>query len=96
MATRKNKKICKKGHVFYKASDCPTCPICSKENKPNDGFLSELSSPARNTLIHHEITTIKKLSTFTEKEILKLHGMGPASIPTLKACLKKAGLKFKS
>lgn len=92
----KIKKVCPKGHVFYKSSSCPTCPTCSKNNKPQKGFLSLLSSPARNTLTYHKITTLKKLAKFSEKELLSLHGMGPSSLPTLRKCLKDAGLKFKS
>lgn len=42
---------------------------------PKSGFLSKLSSPARNALIHEGIDTLEELSKFTEKEILKIHGM---------------------
>jgi hypothetical protein len=35
------------------------------------------------------------LSKKTKKEILKLHGMGPSSIPKLEQKLKAAGLGFK-
>jgi hypothetical protein len=38
---------------------------------------------------------LKQLSKFSEEEILGLHGMGPATMPALKAGLKKKGLKFK-
>jgi DNA-directed RNA polymerase alpha subunit len=41
------------------------------------------------------IKRLKQLSKKTEAEILKLHGMGPAAIPKLKASLKKDGLAFK-
>jgi DNA-directed RNA polymerase alpha subunit len=92
----KQKKTCKKGHTFYKSSDCPTCPVCEKERGPATGFLALLSSPARNALLHHGIDTLEKLSAYTEKEILKLHGIGKASLPTLNASLKEQGLTFKS
>lgn len=92
----KTLKICEKGHKFYKSTDCPTCPTCDKVNKPEYGFLSRLSSPARNSLIHHGIDTLEKLSQYSEKEILKLHGMGPASLPTLGQCLSEEGLSFRS
>lgn len=93
MLTEKKKlKVCEKGHEFYKSSDCPTC---EKENKPTSGFLSKLSSPARSALIHEGIETLLALSNYTEKEILKLHGIGPASLPTLRASLKEEGLSFK-
>ena len=40
------------------------------------------------------IQTIEKLSKYSEKDILKLHGLGKASIPILKKELEKAGLTF--
>lgn len=95
MATEKTLRTCEKGHEYYKSSDCPTCPTCEKEKKPKTGFLSLLSSPARNALQHHGIHTIEELSNYSEKEILKLHGMGPASLPKLRAALEEKGLSFK-
>ncbi len=95
MATSKTKRTCKFGHTFYKSSDCPTCPTCEKLKEPAKGFLAHLSSPARSTLLHNGIDTIEKLSTYTEKEILKLHGMGKASLPNLRKSLEEHGLSFK-
>lgn len=88
-------KVCRKGHEFYKSSDCPTCPICEDEKKPKDGFLSLLSAPARRALENEGIITLKQLAKHTENEILKLHGMGPASMPTLRKALAEDGLGFK-
>ncbi|MGH0565880.1 hypothetical protein CN394_21225 [Bacillus anthracis] len=95
MATEKTLRTCEKGHEYYKSSDCPTCPTCEKEKKPQTGFLSLLSSPARNALEHYGIHTIEELSKYSEKEILKLHGMGPASLPKLRKALEEQGLSFK-
>jgi hypothetical protein len=89
------KKVCRQGHVFYKSSDCPTCPYCEAERKPVRGFLSLLSGPARRALENSGIKTLKKLSCQTEKQVLQLHGMGPASLPILRNALKEAGLHFK-
>ena len=91
----KTLRICKNGHQFYKSTDCATCPVCEKQKEPVTGFLSLLSNPARNTLINQGIDSIEKLSTFTEKEILSLHGMGKASIPALLKSLSAGGLSFK-
>ncbi|MCK1995190.1 hypothetical protein GW626_18960 [Peribacillus muralis] len=96
MTTSKQQRTCNKGHRYYKSSDCPTCPICEQERKPESGFLSQLSAPARRALEHNGVTSIQQLSTFTEKEILKFHGMGPASLPKLRAALQDNGLTFKS
>ena len=66
-----------------------------RKKKPKTGFLSLLSSPARNALQHHGIHTIEELSKYSEKEILKLHGMGYASMPKLRKALEERGLSFK-
>ncbi|ALA55210.1 hypothetical protein DB29_04382 [Shouchella clausii] len=46
-------------------------------------------------MIHEGITTLEQLSRFSEKEILKIHGIGPASLPTLRAALEEKQLSFK-
>ncbi|WP_404458455.1 RNA polymerase alpha subunit C-terminal domain-containing protein [Sutcliffiella horikoshii] len=95
MTRVKRLKVCEKGHKYYKSSECTSCPTCDKENKPKDGFLSKLSSPARNALVHSGIDTLDLLSKYTEKEILKIHGIGPASLPIMRSSLKEIGLSFK-
>ncbi len=88
-------KICEKGHQFFESSDCPTCPVCEQERKPKDGFLSLLPAPARRALENNNIYTLDELSKFSEVEILKLHGMGKASIPKLRKTLTDVGLSFR-
>jgi DNA-directed RNA polymerase alpha subunit len=88
-------KKCKNGHSFYKSSDCPAFPTCEKLKEPASGFLALLSNPARNALLHHEIDTIQKSASFTEKEILKIHGIGKASLPVFRKSLEDEGLTFK-
>ncbi len=90
---KNNLRTCSKGHKYYKSSDCR--PVCEKELKPNEGFLSMLSAPARRALENKGITTLNKLSGYSEEEILKLHGMGPGSIPKLRGALKKLNLSFR-
>lgn len=58
-------------------------------------FLSFLSAPARRALEKEGITTLLKLSKYSEKELLQLHGMGPGSIPKLRSVLKEQGLSFR-
>ncbi len=58
-------------------------------------FLHMLSAPARRALENNGITSVRKLSKFSEAEILQLHGMGKASIPTLRDVLSKNSLSFK-
>ena len=92
----KKLKVCKNGHEFYKSSDCQTCPKCEELKKPKDGFLASLVAPARRALENEGVITLEKLANFSEKEILKLHGMGKSSIPKLKDALKEKGLMFKN
>lgn len=92
--SEKNVRTCPEGHKYYKSSDCPTCPTCEQERKPKSGFLSQLSSPARRALENNGITSLQELSTYSEKEILKLHGMGAASLPKLRSALSEEGLQF--
>lgn len=88
-------RICVKGHTFYKSSDCPTCPICEEERKPKDGFLALLSAPARRALENQNISSLNELTEYSEKDLLKLHGMGKSSIPVLRQTLDEKGLSFK-
>jgi len=69
----------------------------AKTNKKinKKSFLSGLGAPARRALENNGISTLKKLASFSEAEILALHGMGPSSIPKLLSALKDAGLSFK-
>ena len=69
--------------------------MATKSNKPQNDFLLLLGAPARRALEGKGITTLQQLSMFTEREILQLHGMGPASIPKLRNALKERGLSFK-
>lgn len=87
-------RVCLNGHRYYKSSDCPTCPACEEERKPENGFMAELSAPARRALERENIRTLKKLSLHTEEQILALHGMGPAAMVKLKVALQRAGLSF--
>jgi hypothetical protein len=91
-------KTCSRGHIFKKSSDYPVCPICwpgyYKEKKLGE-FPAAISAPALRGLLSAKITTLIKLSKYTEKELLELHGVGPASLPILRVALKAKGLSFK-
>jgi predicted RecB family nuclease len=95
VSANKTLRTCSEGHQFYKSSDCPTCPICEQERKPESGFLAALANPARRALENQGITTIEELSKYSEKEILTFHGMGPASLPKLRTALETIGLSFR-
>jgi len=89
-------KVCKDGYKFYKSSDCPVCPECEKKLNHKSDFLSALSAPARRALENKNIVTLSELSKYSEADILKLHGIGKASIPALREALTDEGRKFKS
>lgn len=90
-----NLRECTQGHRFHKTSECPTCPICEQQRKPLSGFLSQLSAPARRALENNGIHSLEILASYSQKEILQFHGVGPSSIPKLQAALYEQGLNFK-
>jgi predicted RecB family nuclease len=92
---KKPSRTCKNGHLFFKSTECPTCPICEEERKPKDSFLSWIGAPARRALENNGITTLEQLSKYSIKEVLNFHGMGKASLPILQKTLEEAGLNFK-
>jgi predicted RecB family nuclease len=95
METKKVLKTCKKGHRFYKSSDCPVCPVCEKECKTQNSFLTLMAAPARRALENHAITTLEQLSELSEEEVLGFHGMGKSTIPKLKMLLAEKKLTFR-
>lgn len=68
-----------------------------KENthKIQKSEFPKTSAPASRALANAGIKTLKGLSQWTEKDLLKLHGIGPSSIPILRKALKEKGLSFK-
>lgn len=86
-------RTCPQGHEFYKSSDCPTCPVC--EVQENENFFVKTGAPARRALQGKGIDSVKKLSGYSEKEILALHGIGKTSIPVLRKVLQDRGLDFR-
>ena len=91
----KNLRTCSAGHQYYKSSDCPVCPICESAKSPKEALLSSVAAPARRALENAGILTPGQLATYTVEDVLKFHGMGPSSIPKLRAVLKANGLSFK-
>ena len=96
LCQKKSSKPATMGTQFYKSSDCPVCPICAAQDKPTSGFLSLLGAPARRALAQAGISTLAELSQHSEAEILKLHGVGPKTLPVLRQALDDAGLAFAS
>ena len=68
--------------------------MCEAARKPADGFLGELAAPARRALEGAGLTTLARLSKWSEARVLELHGMGPNAVKTLRASLASQGLRF--
>lgn len=60
-----------------------------------DNWMQSLSKPAQTALLQHGIDSLNKLSQFSVQELLRLHGLGPASIPLLQKTLQGQGLQLK-
>lgn len=58
-------------------------------------IFEALSKPAQRALANAGITSLSKLSKWNEADLLKLHGIGPASLPLLRALLKSEGKQLK-
>jgi hypothetical protein len=56
----------------------------------------KISNPAKRALANAEINSLAQLSKFSEREILKLHGIGPSVMPILREALKAKGKSFRS
>jgi predicted RecB family nuclease len=91
----RQRKVCPKGHVFYKTPGCNTCPRCEAARKPERGFLAGLAAPARHALEGANLTTLSKLAKKTEAQVRELHGMGPNALAKLQAALASEGLGFR-
>lgn len=95
MPTGGIRKVCDQGHVFYKSSDCRSCPECERLKKPSDGFLSLFAAPARRALQERHISSVMDLMRFSEREILAWHGIGTHAMTIIKKAFKDAGINFK-
>jgi DNA-directed RNA polymerase alpha subunit len=66
-----------------------------KEADQNYPF-GKLGNPAQRALANAGIKTLEELSKLTEKELLRLHGVGKSSLPVLRAAMATKGLSFTS
>jgi DNA-directed RNA polymerase alpha subunit len=65
------------------------------EDQTANGFFHGFGRPAANALKHAGIHSVEQLAGYTQKAILAMHGIGPASLPVLKQKLKDRGLAFR-
>ena len=61
---------------------------------PLETSLPRLSAPALRALASVGVTRLEQLTTFTEKDIKNLHGMGLSGIKQLREALEQRGLSF--
>lgn len=66
-----------------------------KPEKIPYGELPKTSQPAMQAFLLVGLTKLKDFTKITEKELKKLHGVGPKAIRIIKAELKSKGLDFK-
>jgi hypothetical protein len=57
-------------------------------------FPRAIGRPATGALLHAGYTRLEQLTGVTEKELLKLHGMGPKALVILRETLAEKGLSF--
>lgn len=63
---------------------------------PNrDAFPSGMSGPSLRALHHAGIRTMNELAQWTERDVAKLHGMGPKGIRILREGLGATGRHFR-
>jgi DNA-directed RNA polymerase alpha subunit len=64
-----------------------------KETKQNHPF-DKLGKPAQRALANAGISNLEELSKLTEKELMRLHGIGKTTLPVLKEAMITKGLSF--
>jgi DNA-directed RNA polymerase alpha subunit len=57
-----------------------------------DILLQQLSKPAQRAIQNAGITSIEQLSTYSEKEVSELHGVGKNTVTIIKQILNENGL----
>lgn len=65
----------------------------SNAEREND-LPARLAAPARRALASAGIERLEQLTSFTESDLLKLHGMGPKALDQLRVALEARGLAY--
>ena len=72
-------------------------PICAENHVEGNQFLQGvIAMPARRTLEKEHIDSLRKLSDYSENELLKFHGFGKNTISKLKNYMKENNISFKN
>lgn len=64
------------------------------EPTPEINLPAKLAKPAHRALVGAGYLRLEQLAQVSEKEILKLHGMGPKALDQLRSALTARGLSF--
>ncbi len=67
-------------------------PNPNADRQPDDDLPAGLSAPARRALAGAGVTRLEDVAAFTENELMKLHGMGPKALQTLRRALTASGM----
>jgi len=71
--------------------------ICAVSHVPKGNFLQGvIAMPARRALEKEKIDSLEKLSHYSEKEILQLHGFGKNALLKLKIYMMENDIYFKN
>ncbi|MCA6068146.1 hypothetical protein JI747_013200 [Chryseobacterium sp. RG1] len=62
----------------------------------NDFLRGIIAMPARRALEKEKIDSLEKLSDYSEKEIMQLHGFGKNTMGKLKNYMKENNVSFKN
>jgi DNA-directed RNA polymerase alpha subunit len=65
-----------------------------KITEQESNLPTDLSAPARRALVGAGYVRLEQLSSVSETEIKKLHGLGPKTIKQLRSALAAEGLSF--
>lgn len=62
--------------------------------RPVGDLPNEIGKTAARELSNHGITTLKKVASHSEQELLAIHGVGPKSIRILREFMAAKGMSF--
>ena len=66
----------------------------TEEDQQKSNLPVGLAAPAQRALAAAGITRLEQLASFSEAELLKLHGMGPKALALLRQTLAAKGLSY--
>lgn len=66
----------------------------AKQDAQGTDFPAGLAAPALRALSGAGFTHLEQLSSVSEAELMKLHGMGPKAMERLRQAMVERGLKF--